>query len=171
MEKVFFNDWYSIIRIIIITAIAYPALITILRISGKRTLSKMNAFDLIVTIALGSTFATVILNKNVSLSEGILTFGLLILFQYIITFLSSRKKSVSQLVKSSPTLMAYKGQLLKKNMLKERIDEDEIWAVIRQNDLSSLSETEAIVLETDGSLSLIKQIKDENAMPIKTLFK
>jgi uncharacterized membrane protein YcaP (DUF421 family) len=170
MEKVFFNDWYSIIRIIIITAIAYPALITILRISGKRTLSKMNAFDLIVTIALGSTFATVILNKNVSLSEGILTFGLLILFQYIITFLSSRKKSVSQLVKSSPTLMAYKGQLLKKNMLKERIDEDEIWAVIRQNGLSSLSETDAIVLETDGSLSLIKQIKDENAMPIKTLF-
>ncbi|MGO4821068.1 MULTISPECIES: DUF421 domain-containing protein [unclassified Flavobacterium] len=170
MEKVFFNDWYSIIRIIIITAIAYPALITILRISGKRTLSKMNAFDLIVTIALGSTFATVILNKNVSLSEGILTFGLLILFQYIITFLSSRKKSVSQLVKSSPTLMAYKGQLLKKNMLKERIDEDEIWAVIRQNGLSSLSETDAIVLETDGSLSLIKQIKNENAIPIKTLF-
>jgi len=171
MEKVFFNDWYSIIRIIIITAIAYPALITILRISGKRTLSKMNAFDLIVTIALGSTFATVILNKNVSLSEGILTFGLLILFQYIITFLSSRKKSVSQLVKSSPTLMAYKGQLLKKNMLKERIDEDEIWAVIRQNGLSSLSETDAIVLETDGSLSLIKHIKVENAMPIKNLFK
>lgn len=169
MDKIFFSNWYSIIRIIIITLIAYPALIFILRISGKRTLSKMNAFDLIITIAIGSIFATVILNKDVSLSEGILAFAMLVFFQYLITYLSSRNKKVSKLVKSSPTLMAYKGQLLKANMLKERIDEDEIWAIIRKKGYSTLEETAAIILETDGSLSVIDHIKDVKAPPIATL--
>ncbi|MBE0391883.1 DUF421 domain-containing protein [Flavobacterium sp. PL002] len=169
MDKIFFSNWYSIIRVIIITIIAYPALILILRISGKRTLSKMNAFDLIITIAIGSIFATVILSKDVSLSEGILAFAMLVFFQYLITYFSSRNKKVSELVKSSPTLMAYKGQLLKANMLKERIDEDEIWAIIRKKGYSSLEETDAIVLETDGSLSVIEHIKDVEAPPIKTL--
>ena len=131
----------------------------------------MNAFDFIITIALGSTLATVIISKDVALAEGILTLGLLVLFQFIITYLSARNKKVSQLVKSEPTLMAYKGQLLKDNMLNERIDEDEIWAIIREKGFSSLDETEAIVLETDGSLTVIREIKDPNAPPIKRLLK
>jgi uncharacterized membrane protein YcaP (DUF421 family) len=69
MDKIFFNDWQSLLRILIISVTAYAALIFILRISGKRTLSKMNAIDLIVTIALGSTLASFILSKDVSLSE------------------------------------------------------------------------------------------------------
>ena len=55
MEKILFNDWQSIINILIITIAAYLSLVFILRISGKRTLSQMNAFDLIITMAIGST--------------------------------------------------------------------------------------------------------------------
>lgn len=171
MNNIFFSDWQSILRIFIISIAAYLALVFILRISGKRTLSKMNAFDLIVTIALGSTLATVILNKNVSLSEGVLAFTLLVLLQYVITYWSARNKQISQLVKSAPTLIAYNGELLKKNMLSERIDEDEVWAALRKKGYSSLADTDAIVLETDGSLTVIKQIKDPQAPAIKVLLK
>lgn len=168
MDKLFFSDWQSIVRILIISILAYPALIIILRVSGKRTLSKMNAFDLIITIALGSTLATVILNKNVSLAEGIITFALLVTFQFLITYSSSRSKKVSQLVKSSPSLMAYKGKLLKENMLAERIDEDEIWAILREKGYSTLEETDAIILETDGSMTIIQQIKNSESPVVKT---
>ena len=171
MENIFFTDVQSLLRIAIVSALVYPLLIVILRVSGKRTLSKMNAFDFIITIALGSTLATVIISKDVALAEGILTLALLVLFQFIITYLSVRNKKISQLVKSEPTLMAYQGQLLKDNMFKERIDEDEIWAIIREKGFSSLDETEAIVLETDGSLTVIREIKDPNAPPIKRLLK
>ncbi|KAA9331268.1 DUF421 domain-containing protein [Adhaeribacter soli] len=167
----FFSDWQSLIRIFIISIAAYLALVFILRISGKRTLSKMNAFDLIVTIALGSTLATVILNKNVTLSEGVLAFTLLVFLQYIITYSSARSSRVSQLVKSAPTLMAYKGELLQKNMRSERIDEDEVWAALRKKGYSSLSETDAVVLETDGSLTVIKRITDPEAPAVKVLLK
>lgn len=169
MDNIFFGDWQSIIRIFIISIAAYLALIFILRTSGKRTLSKMNAFDLIVTIALGSTLATVILNKNVTLSEGVLAFTLLVFLQYVITYLSVRNRRISNLVKSAPALIAYNGELLKKNMLSERIDEDEVWAALREKGYSSLADTGAVVLETDGSLTVIKQIEDPQAPAVKVL--
>lgn len=70
----FFDTWSGLGRVVVISACAYAALIVVLRISGKRTLGKMNAFDLAVTVAIGSTLATVLLSKDVALAEGILAF-------------------------------------------------------------------------------------------------
>lgn len=153
----FFDNWESLIRTFIITVLAYAFLILALRSSGKRTLSKMNAFDLVVTIALGSVLATVILNKNVPLADGMLAFSLLILLQFIISYLSVRSDQISNLVKSSPALLVYKGNYIRGTMRRERINEDEILAVLRENGLSSLEEAGAVVLETDGSLSVVKE--------------
>lgn len=162
MKNIFFDSWESIFRTAVITILAYVLLILLLRVSGKRTLSKMNAFDFIVTIALGSTLATVMLNKNVALTDGILAFFLLIFLQYIITFLSARYKTISNLVKSTPALLVYKGEMLRQVMKKERIAEDEIYAILRQRGLGSIEEADAIVLETDGSLTVIKHVQTLN---------
>jgi uncharacterized membrane protein YcaP (DUF421 family) len=111
MKSIFFESWESMLRTGVITILAYVLLIFLLRISGKRTLSKMNAFDFIVTVALGSTLATVMLSKDVVLADGVLGFFLLIFLQYIITWLSVRNTSISNLVKSSPALLVYKGEM------------------------------------------------------------
>ena len=73
-----FDGWLSLLRTAVVGILAYAALVHFLRVSGKRTLSKMNAFDLIVTVALGSTLATVLLSSSVSLATGALAFALLI---------------------------------------------------------------------------------------------
>ncbi len=143
MKNIFFDTWESIIRTSVITVMAYVLLIVLLRTSGKRTLSKMNAFDFIITIALGSTLATVILNKNVALVDGMLAFFILIYLQNIITWSSARYKNISNLIKSTPALLVYKGEMLKEIMLKERIDEDEIYATVREKGLSSVQEADA----------------------------
>ncbi|WP_238388177.1 hypothetical protein [Hymenobacter sediminis] len=70
MEQAFFSSWTSIARTLIVGVAAYAGLIILLRASGKRTLTKMNAFDLVVTVALGSTLATVLLTKSVALAAG-----------------------------------------------------------------------------------------------------
>src|SRR5690606_2504609 len=146
-----------------ISILAYVALVLLLRVSGKRTLSKMNAFDFIVTIALGSTLATVLLNKDVALADGVLAFTVLISLQYVITYFSARSRKFSDLVKSRPTLLVYKGKMLESAMIKERIARDEIFALVREKGLSNLEEVDAIVLETDGSLTLIKEVQDMEA--------
>lgn len=83
----------------------------------------MNAFDFVVTVALGSTLATVMLSKDVALIDGVLAFFLLIFLQFSITWLSVRNKMISNLVESSPQLLVYRGQLLKTVMKNERMAE------------------------------------------------
>lgn len=156
MEKLFFDSWESIVRTALITVMSYTLLIILLRSFGKRTLSKMNAFDFIITIALGSTLATVMLSKDVALADGATAFFLLILLQYTITYISVRSKRFSHIIKSSPTLLVYKGKLLYDFMEKERIATDEIAAVIREKGLASIHEAEAVILETDGTLSVLR---------------
>jgi len=146
-------------------------MIILLRVSGKRTLSKMSAFDFIVTVALGSTLATVLLNKSVPLLDGVLAFAILIYLQYLLTYISVRNKSMNNLVKSTPTLLVYKGKLLLGMMKKERIDEDEIYATIRKKGLSSMEQVDVIILESDGSLSLIQDIIDLNTKTLNKIQK
>ncbi|GAA4359214.1 DUF421 domain-containing protein [Hymenobacter saemangeumensis] len=156
MEHLFFSSWASIARTLIVGAAAYAGLILLLRVSGKRTLTKMNAFDLIVTVALGSTLATVLLTKSVPLADGLVAFGLLIFLQFAITWLSVRVKAVGQLVKSEPTLLVYQGQFLQAAMQAERVTEAEILAGLREKGLGSVAEAAAVVLETGGELSILK---------------
>ena len=66
----YFDDWAGIVRVVVTAVAAYTALIVLLRISGKRTLAQPNLFDWIVTVALGSTLAGVILTPYVPLAEG-----------------------------------------------------------------------------------------------------
>ena len=75
-----FSDWGGMLRILVTATAAYAILVAVLRVSGKRTLSKLNAFDLIVTIALGSTLASVITSDSLPLAEGLLALVLLVLF-------------------------------------------------------------------------------------------
>ena len=89
-------------RILVVGVLTYPALIAVLRLSGKRTLAKMNAFDLIVTVALGSTLATILLSRDVALLEGLTALVLLVALQLIASWLSVRWSPVRRLLKSSP---------------------------------------------------------------------
>ncbi len=155
MDKIFFDSWESIFRTLIITVLAYAILIVMLRVSGKRTLTQMNAFDMVITIALGSTLASVTLDKNVALADGALTFLLLILLQYIITYLSVRNAKFKHLVKASPTLIGYNGQLMEDVMKRERITKEEVCEKLRESGYTSMKDIKAIVLETAGNINVL----------------
>ncbi len=156
MEQIFFTNWASLGRIVVVGVMVYVGLILLLRTSGKRTLSKMNAFDLIVTVALGSMLASTLLNKSVALADGLLGMGVLIGLQYIITWLSVRYSVVDKLVKAEPTLLVYQGRFLHAVMKAERVTEGEILTSLRERGIASLAEAAAVVLENDGTLNAIQ---------------
>lgn len=151
----FFDDWTGIWRTLLVGALAYGALIALVRIAGKRTLAKMNAFDLVVTVALGSTLATILLSEDVALAEGVAAFALLIGLQLVITWLSVRTKVVPALVKSDPTLLVFRGQQLDEALRAQRVSEEEILQAVRQEGFASVADVHAVVLETEGSFSVI----------------
>ncbi|WP_271189059.1 DUF421 domain-containing protein [Dactylosporangium matsuzakiense] len=133
----------------------YPGLILVLRLSGKRTLTKMNAFDLIVTVALGSTLATILLSKDVSLAEGMTALILLVVVQLAATWLSVRSRRIRAVLKSRPTLLLRDGRLLDAALRAQRVTDGEVRQAIRSQGIGDLDRVAAVVLETDGTLSVI----------------
>lgn len=153
-EGTFFSDGAGLLRVVVVGALAYVALVVLLRLTGKRTLSKLNAFDLVVTVALGSTLATVLLSNDVALAEGMTAFVTLILLQYIVTWSSVRSKSIHDWVKAEPQLLFHDGDFLERALRRERITRDEVLAAMRQAGHGDPSSVGSVVLETDGSLSV-----------------
>ncbi len=156
MEPMFFNDWQTLARTLVVGVLGYVALVFLLRISGRRTLSKMNAFDLVVTVALGSTFATLLLNRNVTLAQGSLALALLIGLQFAVTWSSVRLGWVKRVITGEPALLFFRGHYLPDALRKARVTEDEVRAAVRARGLDSLADIEAVILETDGKFSVIQ---------------
>lgn len=152
----FFSGWDSLVRTLVVGVLAYVALVVFLRISGKRTLSKMNAFDLVVTVALGSTLATILLAKDVALAEGMLAFALLISLQFVVTWSSVRARWVRRLATGEPLMLLYCGEMLPGALRKARVTRDEVRAAVRSSGSGSLDNVYAVVLETDGSFSVVQ---------------
>ena len=151
----FFDNWYGLARPLVVGVAAYIGLIVLLRATGKRTLSKMNAFDLVVTVALGSTLATVLLTKDVALLEGLVGFAVLILLQLAVTWLSVRSALVRRLVRSEPALLYFRGAFVRAALRAERVTESEVLQAVRSSGRGGLEQVEAVVLESDGSMSVV----------------
>jgi uncharacterized membrane protein YcaP (DUF421 family) len=100
-----FNNGSSIAHTLLAGSLGYVLIIVLLRISGKRTLSKWNSFDFVVTIAFGSILAEMLLSQSTSLAQAGLGFGLLVLYQFGITWLATRFEVIQNLIKAKPTLL------------------------------------------------------------------
>ncbi|MBZ0331792.1 DUF421 domain-containing protein [Halomonas sp. ANAO-440] len=157
MDPIFFDAPDALLRTVVLGVLGYASLVILLRISGRRTLSKMNAFDLVVTVALGSVLATVMLSKDVTLAQGVLAFALLVGMQYLVTWTSVRWRWVRRLVTGEPALLFFRGDYLSNALVKARVTREELRAAARAAGVADISEIEAIVLETDGSFSVLGQ--------------
>lgn len=155
----FFESLHGLARILIVGTLAYAALVAILRVSGKRTLASMNAFDFVVTVALGSTLATVLLSKDVPLLEGMLGFALLAGLQFIVATLARRFAPIENVVKSEPRLLLLDGVIDDNALRQERVSADEVKTAVRKESMGDLSDIAAVILETDGSFSVISRQK------------
>ena len=155
MESFFFDTSDSLLRIVVSVPILYCAIIASIQFSGKRTSSKMNSFDWIVTVALGSLLSSGIMLKDVYLVEVLLAVGMLVALQHLLTKLTARYRTIAKIVKSEPVLLLRDGQMLTDAMCQERIGEEEIVAAIRASGAATLGAVMAVILETDATLSVL----------------
>ena len=158
LQDMLYGGWFPVLRVLVVGTLSYLVLLLLLRVSGKRTLSKMNAFDAIVTIAMGSTLSSALLSKDVALVEAAAAFAVLVGLQVCVTRLSVRSHAVDRLVKAEPTLLAFRGRLMHDAMRRERVTEGEVMAAVRAGGKDSLREVAAVVLETQGELSVLTEM-------------
>ena len=106
------ESWGSVARVLVSGLFSYVFLVVLLRFSGKRTLSKLNAFDLVVTVAMGSTLSAVVLSADVPLAEGATGFLVLVLCQFVLARGSVRSRRFAGWVRSEPRLLLTAGHVL-----------------------------------------------------------
>ena len=150
-----FDSWSDIIRILAVGTAAYLALVVLLRLSGKRTLAKLNAFDWVVSVAFGSTLATVLLSSDVSWSEGAVALVLLAALQFAVARTTTWLPGGRSVVTAQPTLLLEDGRVLDEALRQQRLTPDELRQAVRASGSGDLSSVAAVVLETDGSMSVI----------------
>ncbi len=153
--EMLFQGWSGLARTAVVAVLAYVGLVLFLRISGKRTLSKLNAFDLVVTVALGSILATTLLNKDVALAEGLVALASLIALQFLVTWSSVRFRWLREGVRSEPAVLVRDGRPLPEVLRRERVTEDEATSAVRDAGGRTLAEAEVVILESDGSLTAV----------------
>lgn len=162
-QSMLFQNWSGIFRTIFVGILAYVTLVFFLRISGKRTLAKLNAFDLVVTVALGSTLSAILLQESIALAEGAVALGLLIFMQFIVAFVSVHSPSFAMAVRSEPTLLAHDGSFCDEAMKRERVTREEALSAVRSVGGQEIGSVKYLVLESDGTISatLLPAARDE----------
>jgi uncharacterized membrane protein YcaP (DUF421 family) len=153
----FFERAGDVGRVLAMGAMSYGVLVVVLRISGKRTLAKLNAFDLVVTVALGSVLATSALSRDVTLASAAAAMSVLIGAQYLVAWSSVRSRRARAAVRSQPALLVRHGQLLADALHRNRVSAGEIRQAVRSTGRGGLEGIAAVVLETDGTLSVVPE--------------
>jgi uncharacterized membrane protein YcaP (DUF421 family) len=154
-----FDSWSDVLRILAVGPAAYVLLVLVLRVSGKRTLAKLNAFDLVVTVALGSTLATIFLSKDVSWSEGAAALAVLAALQFVVAAATAFLPSGRSVVTAKPTKLLHNGEMLDTALRRQRVTSTEVRQAVRASGIGDVTAVAAVVLESDGTLSVIARNK------------
>lgn len=161
MSDFFLPEWSVLLQLLITTPIVYFVVIAYVRIIGVRSTSQMNSFDWIVTVGMGAITASTIILDGVTIVEGMVSIGLLLIMQMCLTVGVRKFNWLQTLLKATPQLLWYDGEYLEDNMKKARVIKAEIFAAIRGAGYKTMEDVYAVVLETNSSLSVIPNKNDD----------
>ncbi|GGK66467.1 DUF421 domain-containing protein [Ornithinimicrobium pekingense] len=161
-----FDSWSAVLRIVLVGAASYAALVLLLRLVGKRLLAKLNAFDLVVTVALGSVLATAVLSKDVRYVDAVAGMALLVAAQWVVTRVTTWLPGGRWFVNAEPTLVVARGEVLEHALTRARLTRGEVLQAVRSSGQGGLQDVAAVVLEPDGTLSVVTRSSagDERAL-------
>ncbi|WP_260482179.1 DUF421 domain-containing protein [Sphingomicrobium flavum] len=151
----YFADPQNLIRVVTLGLASYVLLVLFLRLGGKRSLSKLNAFDFVVTVAIGSVLANILTGTSLSLAQGVAALAFLLVMQVVVSWLSVRSDAFQGLVRACPRVLLKNGVVDEQALREERVTRGDLLQVVRDGGFGRLDEVAAVVLEADGTLNTI----------------
>jgi uncharacterized membrane protein YcaP (DUF421 family) len=127
------------------------------RIIGRRELSSLEPFDLILLIVLGDAIQQGLTQDDYSVTGAVLVIGTLALLQVLTSYLSYKFKRLRPILEGEPIVVIENGEPIMKNLRRERLTIEEIAAEARRQQMDSLTDVKWAVLETSGHITFIKQ--------------
>ncbi|MBV7280957.1 DUF421 domain-containing protein [Corynebacterium sp. TAE3-ERU30] len=150
-----FDSWFPIIRALAVGTASYVTLLFFLRIAGARSLAKLNAFDFLVTVAIGSILSTAMVTKDLSYATGIVAIAILLTLQYVVAKVIRHSTALREIVTADAIVVVRDGVMLDAGMKKARVGTADIYQAARSAGRGDLSQIAAMIVETDGTISVI----------------
>jgi uncharacterized membrane protein YcaP (DUF421 family) len=160
------------INIILRSLAVYVFIILAIRLFGKKELSQLSITDLVLILLISNAVQNAMVGPDSSLSGGLVAALTLFLLNYLIKIVSFKSKLFSKVLEGEPVMLVYKGFVKHKNLQNQKITIEELEAVAREHGVKSIKDAELIMLEKDGSISVIsKELKNQTIHKRKRLKK
>jgi uncharacterized membrane protein YcaP (DUF421 family) len=141
--------------LILRTVFIFILILIVTRAVGRRELSSMEPFDLILLVVMGDLVQQGVTQSDYSLTGTTIVIGTLSVLVVFTAWLSYRFKRLRPVLEGDPTLLISDGQVLERNLKRERMTLDEVVAEARQSSIGSLDDVRYAVLETNGKISFV----------------
>lgn len=136
--------------------VMYTILLVVFRLAGKRTLSEISSFDLVLLLIISETTQQAMVDGDHSMTNAVLLILTLVGVDILISLWKQRSKFVQRAMDAAPVVIVQDGRLLAAAANAERIDEQEVMeAARRQMGLENLSQIRFAVLEGSGKITVV----------------
>lgn len=154
------TDQFSIspqtaLAVVVTTVTIYLAFIVLVRLVGPRSLTSTASFDFAAVVALGAVLGRTVLLAEPTLAIGLVALVTLFGMQGLLGWLRQNPR-FDRLVHRSPTLLVSDGVLLRENMRRVHVVEDEVRQAVRHSGARTLDEVRCVVLERNGTVSVVR---------------
>ena len=137
-------------------AFVFALMLLLTRIIGKRELSSLQPFDLILLIVLGDALQQGLTQDDYSLTGAVLVVGTIAVLQVGVSWIGYRFPRSRPMLEGEPVVIVQDGKVIERNLKRERLTVEEIHEAARKQQIAHLAEIRFAVLETDGEISFIK---------------
>ena len=141
----------------------YFFLLLVVRVLGKREVGATSAFDLIVALILGEVVDEIIYG-DVTMLQGVIAIVVVAIWHLVNSWASFKSEFIDKLTGASPTVMVRNGQIQRKNLASERLNEDELFSELRLMGVDDPKEVKQATLEPNGKISVLLE---EWAKPVQ----
>jgi|TARA_A100001391_G_scaffold156327_2_gene114520 uncharacterized membrane protein YcaP (DUF421 family) len=144
--------WEFIVRALLV----YLALMIMVRVSGKRTISQYTPFDLLVVVLLSESVSNSLSGGDESIPGGLILAATLFLLNVVAALVASRSKKAEQIIEGSPVIIGRNGRWNERVLKAQRIGSNELASALRESDCK-LEDMACAVLEANGVIAILKK--------------
>jgi uncharacterized membrane protein YcaP (DUF421 family) len=148
-------------EIVFRVAIIYGVIVIGLRLLGKREFGQLSPLELVTLLLIPEIVSQGLGGEDYSLVGGIIGVATPLVLVFLTSLAGARWERVGTAIDGTPTVLAHEGRFFEKNMMAERVTPDEVYTELRKAGFEELRQARWVILETDGSLSIVPKPGEE----------
>lgn len=152
------------------TALVYGFLLLGIRLSGKRQIGQLTPFDLVLLLLVSNSVQNAMTGPDVSVTGGLVAAAMLLLMNSGVAWVRNRNLTFARFVEGVPVVLVDHGEIQHRNLVREKMTEDDLSQVLREHEVTSCDQVELAMLEIDGSVSVIRRVPDKGFVRTRRKF-